>query len=246
MKQLVCLFIYLATGFYSFGQKIKDDQFVVSKGLLSIQSGIAIPVSDFASKDLTLAAGYALPGYNIKIGLSYDVLPLLGICLQYQYIQNPFDETSLLADYKASDKNIQFNSFQSDPWKLQGMMLGFYVPLKSNKLSTDIRLLGGVLSGVLPENTTNYHSANNPSNVYNLIQQESFATNFCFQAGVLLRYQVYKNLMLVGSADFNYTEIEYENLSAVETIRNVTISLNPYTQYYHIINLSVGLGIQFN
>lgn len=245
MKQLCCLCCCLMVGFSGFGQKIKEDQFLVSKGLLSFQSGMAIPVSDFASKDLTLAAGYAMPGYNIKIGLSYDILPLLGVCLQYQYTQNPFDEASLLADYRAADKSLQFNSFQSDPWKLQGMMLGFYVPLKSNRLSTDIRFLGGVFSGVLPENTINYSSVNT-NNHFNFVQQESFATNFCFQAGVLVRYQLYKNLMFVGSADFNYTEIKYENLTATETIRNISLSLDPYTQYYHILNLSAGLGIQFD
>ena len=83
-------------------QKLKQDYFFLKRGLIDVQSGLSMPVGDFALSNLTLPAGYAQNGYHVKAGLNYDVIPHLGFALQYQYTENPFNSNKFLSDIRAA------------------------------------------------------------------------------------------------------------------------------------------------
>ncbi|MES2779331.1 MAG: hypothetical protein V4651_05475 [Bacteroidota bacterium] len=249
MKSPICLVLLLMYCLQADAQKVRDKQIrdrqlFIENGLIDIQAGIAIPVMDFADNNFKKASGYATLGYAVRLGIRYDILPTFGLGLHYQYFQNGFDQSDYLDDMRTANKGVTINSFSSDPWNLQGMMFGLYCPLKSSRSSIDIGLAGGVLTGSYPENVLNFNDPTVPGRVYNIKQFETSAANFAFQAGVKMRYQLYKSIMLSASADFTYTEIDYTDIRAEETNSHVTIPLDTYTQYYHIIQLSAGIGIQ--
>jgi hypothetical protein len=228
-------------------QRLNQQDLFVKRGMLGIHGGAAFPVLDFADDNFKLASGYAQPGYNLRLSLCYDVAPRLGLALQYQYNMLPFNSGDFLNDLRSVNGSYPFvfHSYTSDPWVLQGMMAGIYYPLRTYRTTIDLKLLGGFLTGVLPRNTTNYTYIPDNTNV-NLVQHGADATNIGLTAGVAIRHQLYKNLLLIGSVDFTYTEIEYTNLVQTNTNTRLSYSLPNYTQYYHIINGSVGLGFQFD
>jgi hypothetical protein len=245
MKVRCCIVFAFICCLHANAQKMRDKQpLMVDNGLIDFQAGMAIPVMDFADKSFKLASGYANPGYALKLGIRYDITTFLGVGLHYQYFQNGFDQSNFLSDMRSANKAVTFNSFTSDPWSLQGVMFGVYFPLKSYRSSVDIGIAGGVLTGVYPTNTLNYNNPVQTNIVFNVKQYETNAANFGMQAGVKMRYQVYKNVMLTASADFTYTEIEYTDIQSEETNYKIPIYLEPYTQYYHIIQLAAGIGLQ--
>lgn len=244
MKTPVCSMFALICCLQVSAQKVTDKQLMVDNGLIDIQAGLAIPVMDFADNSFKPASGYATPGYSVKLGIRYDIAPFAGVGLHYQYFQNGFDNSKYLSDVRGANPNTTINFFTTDPWSLQGVMLSLYLPLKSYRTSVDVGVSGGVLTGVYPENTLNFNSTQTAGFVYNIKQYETSAANFGFQAGVKMRYQLYRNIMVTASADFTYTEIEYTDIQAEETNTHTPIPLDTYTQYYHIIQLAAGIGIQ--
>jgi hypothetical protein len=227
-------------------QKIKQEQFFLSRGLIDIETGISLPVKDYGLSELTLPAGYALPGYHIKLGINYDVVPFLGLAIQYQYIQNPFNETKILEDLRKNQSGIVYNTYTSKPWELQGMMLGFYYPFKTYKTTIDIRVLGTLLNGILPasEEDVTVPSAGNTR--YHFQQSETSSSNLGLQAGIKIRHQLYKKLILASSIDYTYTQINFKNIQVIETTTQTRIRINDYTQKFQLFNFSLGIGIQFD
>lgn len=244
MKTLICLLVAGMCCMQVQAQRIHDKQMMVENGLIDLQFGLAIPVMDFADKNFKPASGYATLGYAVKLGIRYDIAPFCGIALHYQYFQNGFDDTKYISDVRDANTNLTIHSYTTDPWNLQGMLIGLYFPYKSARTSLDAGFGGGVLSGVYPENTLNFSRNINPGVVYNIKQYETSAANFAFQVGVKMRYQLYQNIMVSASADFTYTEIPYKDIRAEETTTQTPIPLDTYTQYYHIVQLAAGIGIQ--
>jgi opacity protein-like surface antigen len=246
MIRFAGILIVLFVNIQCYAQRFKREELFVKRGMFGVMGGVAIPVMDFADDNFKLASGYATTGYNIKLGIAYDLSPDFGMALQYQFTNNPFNGKEFFNDIKQANNNnnIAFNSLSSKPWTLQGMMLGVYYPFRTYRTTIDMKLMGGFLTGNLPEYTISYtDKAQNTT--YTQRQNETSATNFGFQAGVGIRYQLYKNLLLLGAADFTYTEIEYTDITVDLYPPGITLGAENYTQYYHIINISVGLGIQF-
>lgn len=231
------------------GQKLTQDHFFLSRGLFDVQAGISIPVADYALSELTLPAGYAQNGYNIKVGLNYDVTSYLGLAIQYQYTENPYNSTKLLSDLhalQANSNDVIYNSYKSDPWKLQGILLGLYYPFKTTKTTIDVRALGGLLAGILPEAELNKTIPSLNNQTLNLKQYETSGSNFGFQAGFKIRYQLYKQLILSSSIDYLQTKINFENIRVIDTNTNRGFRAEDYSQKFQVFNFSVGLGIQFD
>lgn len=241
---LFCL-IWLSA-FICTAQKLTQDHFFLKKGLFDAQAGISLPVGDFALSDFTLPAGYAETGYHVKISLNYDVTSYLGFVLQYQYTENPFNSDKFLSDLKGAHPDDQFISYKSDPWKLQGMLLGLYYPFKTAKTTIDVRLLGGLLSGVLPEDELNVTRPYLNNRNYNYQRSEVSASNLGFQAGIKGRHQLYKQLILTASIDYLQTKINFENIRVIDTNIGVGYKDEDYTQKFQLFNFSLGLGIQFD
>jgi hypothetical protein len=227
-------------------QKIRQQQFFLSNGAVDVQGGVSVPLGDFGLSKLTLPAGYALTGYNIKLGINYDITPYLGLAIQYQYIQNPFNNSKILEDIRQKSTNITYNSYSSDPWKLQGMLMGLYYPMRAHKTTIDLRLMGALITGVLPgtDEDINVPSQNNQH--YHFKQLENSASGIGVQAGVKIRYQLYKKLILSMSADYTHVNIQFEDVKIIETIRNIRIAADDYSQKFQVLNFSAGIGIQFD
>ena len=246
MKQPVCFLVLLLICSTSNAQRVGNKQLFVDNGLIDFQAGVSAPVMDFADKNFRLASGYADIGLSARLGIRYDVAPLVGLSLHYQYFQNGFDAGDYLTDLRTAFTNVTFNSYTSDPWTLQGVLLGLYIPYKSYRTSVDVGVSGGVLSGKYPTNTLTYTTSIPAVSNWTAKQYESSASNYAFQAGVKVRYQLYRNMMFSASADFTYCEVEYSDLQEMRTNGTFiqTYSLDTYTQYYHIIQLAAGIGIQ--
>jgi hypothetical protein len=227
-------------------QKFKDSLFFLPRGCFDIQYGFSFPILDYGLDELTQASGYANLGQGYRISFQYDIAPVIGFSLHYFYNSNPFNGDKYLTDLQSQQGNtLIFHKFKSDPWILQGIMLGVYYPFRSYRTTIDIRLSGGVLNGTYPQNELDFTIV--PFN--NLrINAKEFATrssDFAFQVGIKLRHRLYKKLLFTASSDFTYTDIEFGNRRAVDTNTNLPLLTEPYTQYFHIIQLLAGIGIAF-
>ena len=129
---------------------------------------------------------------------------------------------------------------------MQGILLGIYYPLKTSKTTIDIRVLGGLLSGILPESEENVTipSLNNMN--LNIKQFETGASNLGFQAGFKIRHQLYKQLTISSSIDYLQTKLNFENIRAMDTNTGYALRTEDYSQNFQLFNFSVGLGIQFD
>jgi opacity protein-like surface antigen len=247
MKKIVWGGIWMLSTFVCAAQKITQEQFFLSKGLVDVQYGISIPVGDYALSDFTLPAGYAQNGYSLKLGLNYDLAPYIGFAIQYQYTQNSFNSGNLLSDLRENNRSDDvYNSYTSDPWKLQGMLLGVYYPLKATRTTIDIKVLGGIFTGTLPECEENVTVPSLNYLNFNIKQLETKASNLGFQLGLKFRYQLYKKLVLSSSIDYTQATINFEDIRLVETNSHQSFSGEDYSQKFQFFTFAAGIGIQFD
>jgi opacity protein-like surface antigen len=244
MKKL-CSILLLCCALTAHAQLKREEFILSSKGLLDIQAGVSVPLLDYGLSKLTLPAGYAQTGYTYKIGVSYDVSAYVGLAFQYQYCNNPFNAAQLKTDLQAQYTDRTFNSNRYNPWELRTTMIGVYYPFKSYRSSIDVRVLAGVCTGIYPENETLVTYQQAPNNPFNFKEFETSASAFGFQAGIKMRYQLHKNLMLCIAADYTQSKIEFKELRGIETIRNISYSLEPYTQQFQVFNFTAGIGLKF-
>jgi opacity protein-like surface antigen len=245
MKKTALFWILWLPALVCSAQRYTQEEFFLAKGCVDIQTGISIPVGDFVLSNNTLPAGYAQNGYHIKVNFNYDVLPYLGFALQYQYMQNPFNAGDLLSDIQQTQTSVKYNSYISDPWKLQGLSLGVYYPFKATKTTVDIHVMGGLFSGTLPESEENV-TVPSANVTYNFKQIENQSSNFGYQAGIKVRYQLYKALIVSSAIEYTQTKIKFEHIDVIETSTRQAVRVPDYTQQFQIFNLSIGLGMQFN
>ena len=246
MTRIICVLVCVHIFSNSYAQKIKENQLFTSNGMIDFQIGAAIPVLNFGLAKLTLPAGYAKLGYTLKLGMNYDVANFVGLAFQYQYANNAFNSENVLQDLQASNSIQTYHNFSSNAWELKGTVLGLYYPFRSYKTSIDIRLMGGYFSGIYPESEINFTDPLNNNMRLNIKTIETSASNFGFQVGVKMRYQLYKKIMLSAGFDYTQTTIEFSNIRAIETNYNIPVKAKPYTQQFQLINLMVGIGMCFD
>jgi hypothetical protein len=118
--------------------------------------------------------------------------------------------------------------------------------MRGHKTTIDIRLMGALLNGVLPESNEDINVPSLNNQHYHFKQIETSASGIGIQAGIKIRRQLYKNLILSVSADYTHTNIQFQNIKVVETISNTRVSSNDYSQKFQLLNFSAGIGIQFD
>jgi hypothetical protein len=248
MRYLLLHILLLGYCTQAVAQKFKDSLFFAPRGCIDVQMGLAIPIMDYALTELTLASGYAKTGSSFRLGINYDIAPFIGFAAQYQYNTNPFNTQAFLTDIQTvQGGGINFKSYTSNPWELRGVLFGLYTPLKTYRTTFDFKLMGGVFTGVYPQNELKFEfvQATNQQTIH-LKEFETTGNNIGFQVGCKMRYQLYKKLLFTASADFTYTDIRYTSIRGVVVNTNRSYSLDPYTQYYHIVNVLVGIGVGLN
>jgi len=232
----------------------KLDEAMLLGGQFSVVGGLSVPFKDFADKSFKLESGYANIGSTIKVGFSYEVAPFIGIVLQYNNFVHPFDKGDFISDFKAARTDVTLTSFETENWRLGGMMLGFLYPLKMYRTTIDSYVGATLLHGVYPKNTIAFIEKQTMA-PFQFLQDEVSGNNVGFQAGIKFRYGLFdkkfsrvklKNLLLIIAVDYLYTEIVYKDIIILEELRSLAFSVPDYTQQYQLINLSVGLGLQFD
>lgn len=217
-------------------------------GNLGFLAGVSLPVLDFASTDLSIpSAGFAKTGYVTKLTFGYEPVSYLGFKLSYTHMQHAFNVTpeytnAISASMARVFRSSELSNLKVNNYILSGMMGGLYYPLHMQNTSIDVTIMGGLLTATLPETRFNL-LINDTLNA--IVVGESVANNFAISGGVHYRQKIYKALLFQAALDFLYTEQNFENLSLINTTRRLGFFLNDYTQYYHILNFSVGLAIQF-
>lgn len=216
--------------------------------------GAAFPQLDFADKSYKLESGYARTGSQFGIGFSYEVAPLVGVSLQYTHLQNPFDNANYTGDLIAAYSNLDNLRFESKDWSLNGLLVGIYLPLKTYRTTIDIGASTGMVRGALPQFDWHY-TVGNQQTPYHVRQDRVNEYNWGFAGNILLKYSPFdpkfsnspfRKCVLLFGVQYLYTSLKYKNIVWTEMIRDISFSVDDYTQQYHLLQLQAGLGIQFD
>jgi hypothetical protein len=226
------------------------DSLFLKNGHVFLEGGVSIPVMEYASKDFNvLSSGFARTGYSWQAGMQYDMLPWLGLGIQYFVNENNFDDAAVARSYiELSTNNIRlpiaYTGFQSNPWKMRGMMFGLYLPVRNYLSTFTIGMYAGFMNATLPASRL-YITERATGRSDTIIQDEASGNDagYCIFAG--FRTRLYKNLLFTAKASFFYSEQRFKEISGYFTGIKQAISFSPYTQYYHIINLNAGLAWEF-
>jgi hypothetical protein len=223
--------------------RIDLDKLFLKKSSLSVAYGLSFPVLEFASASLgKQSAGYAQTGQSLRLCFSYETMPLLGIKLGYMQHTFPFHDDALLANYRILNQPATVNYVTVDDYYLQGLIIGFFVPLHYPRTTIELGVSGGFATANLPQLD---FSVTSVTNTQQFLLPEATARDLVYMAGVRVKHQLIGNLLLTAEADFLYSEQTYTNLSLLVTPLRVQFLLPDYTQYYHAINVCAGLAVQF-
>ncbi len=218
-------------------------------GYFGIHGGVAIPLGDFANKDLdNKKSGYADLGYTINLDLKYAFIPYLGINLKYFYSSNPFDAGNLQSDFNTQpNRDVNIN-YSSGPWVLQGFLIMPMFIWRSDKQAIDLSAGAGWVDAALPSNTI-YIMPLNPAIANVTLEQDVFSNaGFGFSAAIGWRYKLFGNFIGSAKMDYTYADITFTNLTQTVTGSqgSYVISVEDYSQPFSIIHLSAGIGYQFD
>ena len=226
------------------------DSLFLKNGHVFLEGGVSVPVMDYASTDFNvLSSGFAQTGYSWQAGMQYDVLPWLGLGIQYFVNENNFDDAALARSYIELSANntrlpIIYTGFQSDPWKMQGMMFGLYLPIRNYLSTFTIGMYAGYMNATLPASRL-FITERSTGQSATIFQDEASGNDAAYYIFAGFRTRLYKDLLLTAKASFLYSEQRFEEISGYFTGLQQAVSFSPYTQYHHIINLNAGLGWQF-
>lgn len=236
---LLCVCVFTASA----QSRIDLDKLFLKKSSISVSYGMSVPVLEFASSSLgEQSAGYAQTGQSLRFCFSYESLPLLGVKLGYMQHVFPFNEDALLANYRTLNQPATVNYVDVDDYYLQGLIVGFFVPLRYPKTTIELGVSGGFATANLPQLDFSVTSA---ASTQQFLLPEATSRNLIYMAGLRIKHKLIRNVLITAEADFLYSEQTYKNLSLLVTPLRVQFLLPDYTQYYHAINVCAGLAVQF-
>lgn len=187
------------------------------KNFLLVQGGLAIPLADFASSDLTNEnAGMAKTGFSGSIQYNYRLQKYVGFMLQGHY-----------ANFALSDAlSKNFQGATIDHWQYAGLVVGpvIFLPV-SDRVLFDVHAASGVMW------------ANSPKVKYQgqTIVEEDWGTAVPVQTGLSVRFLTNTKLVLFAGADYLYMKPEFRIESS-----------DPPEVMQKINTLHVQLGIGFH
>lgn len=223
--------------------RVDLDKLFLKKSSISVAYGLSFPVLEFASSNLgEQSAGYAQTGQSLRICFSYESLPLLGVKLGYMQHIFPFNEDALLANYRVLNQPATVNYVDVDDYYLQGLIVGFFVPLRYPRATIELGVSAGFATANLPQLDFSVTSA---ASTQQFLLPEATSRNLVYMAGMRIKHKLIRNVLITAEADFLYSEQTYKNLSLLVTPLRVRFLLPDYTQYYHAINVCAGLAVQF-
>jgi hypothetical protein len=188
------------------------------KSFLFVQGGVAIPLADFASADLTNEnAGMAKTGFSGSIQYNYRIQQYVGVMLQGHY-----------ANFAVSDAlSKNFPGATIDHWQYAGLVVGpmVFLPV-SDRVLFDVHAASGVMW------------TNSPKVKYQgqTIVDEDWGTAVPVQTGLSVRFFTNTKLVVFAGADYLYMKPEFR----IESSDPPDV-----TQKINALHVQLGIGFHF-
>ncbi|MCK5766273.1 MAG: outer membrane beta-barrel protein [Bacteroidales bacterium] len=215
---------------------------------VSIGAGASIPLSDYANTDFSdEASGFAMVGGNFNINFGYrfneyfSASGLLSGCVnRYDYIELQNWLTQEFAEDLPDTRWV----VESKNWGIGGLMAGVTgtLPLVSNSLFFEARLLGGFMYAYSPAIYVTGKETDEEDKVINI--EQASASSWVLDAGAGFRYNRTRKQYFILFADYMHSNPTFNN---VRTNTNMGVARDEsFSQQISNINISIGIGYIVN
>ena len=215
---------------------------------VSLGGGASIPLSDYAKTDFSdESSGFARVGGNFNINFGYrfneffSISGLLNGCVnRNDYVKLQDWLTQEFSDALPDTRWI----VESKNWGLGGLLAGPVgsIPLISNRLFIDVRLLGGILYFYSPGIYVTGKETGEDDKIINI--EQSSAPSWVVDAGAGIRYSRTRKQYFILYADYMYAQPYF---SDVRTNTNIGFERDKtFTQQIGVVNISIGIGYIVN
>lgn len=214
--------------------------FAQNKTILSLSSGISLPLGDFASSSQNNPdAGLAKAGMHFDFSGSYRITKQLGVCGLVRYQFNPVNEDALKNSMNPADNPFPLTfELTTKPWKSYTYMLGLTgsVPV-SQKLNWESKFMVGLSTVSSPDFDFSVNFMGMNESVSNKGKPSTYGS---LLLGSGLRYRLNENWSLSGQIDYWLTEIKSTQKSSDGSIEESR------GQYMNLSSLNIGVGIGYS
>ena len=224
-----------------------------AKSFISFSGGVAVPMGNFAatatsgpiSGSYATPSGFAKTGTHFALEGAYYFSKYIGIGGTLSTSAFSIDTKTIAAGYlenydcdSASSKARSYNTFN--------FYVGPYFSFPINKLTIDLRVLGGISRTLTPDiigTVINEYGGPNEGSVSTFVQTSGVANAFGFQSGIGLRYNVFEHLILSLRGDYFYSkpDLSFDNVNRSNSGRILT----SYNQPISGVSATFGIGYQF-
>jgi hypothetical protein len=215
----------------------KSKSFVALSGGYSGLMGNLIK-SDYADN----TSGYAnRSGFNTGVEGAYYFHKYIGIGGVYSYASFATNGLQTLADGYKEDFGVDSTTVNvKGRYSMNNVLAGPYFSFPFKKFTLDIRAVAGICVMKTPEFTTYLEDQENAT----FSQNAASATAFAYQAGIGLRYALFKNFGVRISTDYFGTNPDFK-VSNTNRMNNAGRLITEYHQPVSMLHYNFGLVYQF-
>ena len=227
-------------------------------GYTSINAGFANPVGSFGNPVGNGYGGYALPGFDFDFSFSVPINHSnFGLAFMLGSYSNTYDLNNYINYLNNTSPIYGFGSLQqsvNNIYSETSILGGFYTTYPIGRLSIDGRLMIGALLNTLPEQAYGQENINT-GDIWEYDLQNSYPTSFAVDAGIGLRFMVFKlagrQVCLMANVDYLYSEVYYNatQLEATQAANQTSPTYYQNTITGHLpvslVNFTFGIGYQF-
>ncbi len=233
MKKLIILLLFVSQ--VAFGQS-------TSRQYLGLSAGPSFPLEDFKKNILSdSTSGFAKTGFAISFNYTYRFTHNFGMELLINYSTNALDNTSYKNALEAEHPDYGVSIESTKNWSSGGIFIGPYLrfPL-GDKLTWDIRALGGYFGAYSPNatiRTTNKNDLNDKGEYYLV---SSRASNFGYVIGTGFKYRVNSSYYALLHGDYTSSTVKFKDSSGWDW--DGQPYNNPFSQNINYMTVTIGVG----
>jgi len=232
MKKLLLALIFVSQ--FAFGQS-------VNRQYVGLSIGPSFPLNDFKKAVLyDSTSGFANTGIAVSFDYAYRFTHNFGMQLIINYSGNSLNDGSYKDQLEAAHPDYGVSVESTDNWTSGGIFLGPYLRFPiTNKLSLDIRALGGYFGSYSPRvlvRTTKLDD-NNVKDEYYI--ERARANNFGYMVGAGFKYKVNSYYVLLFG---NYVGSNLEFKDAVGWDWDNKPYSKSFSQKINYMTATVGVG----
>ncbi len=232
MKKLIIVLLFISH--ISFGQG-------VNRQFIGLSIGPSIPIDDFKKAVLAdSTSGFAKTGVALVFNYAYRVTHNFGLQLIINYSGNNLDNIKYKNELEAAHPEYGVSVESTKSWSSGGLFLGPYLrfPL-SEKLSWDVRALGGFFGSYSPKATIRRTKKDDPNDKGEYYLESSRATGFSYLIGTGLKYRIGSYYVLLFG-DYVNCNLKFKNVTGWDWDGEpYTTSFNQKINY---ISITAGVG----